>query len=133
MALSETNCDWERTTTGIRCKRTGCGNRMKVPADYPLERCHAECWALTDRKDLKERREKKAATQRRFMGRDPTKHPCRYQGDKTGEQAQCRGCGGKVVLNDLYACDIYGQCLPGTLDEAFHCCSICDDYQPLEE
>lgn len=133
MVLENTNCDWERTATGVRCKREGCGNRMKVAADYPLERCRATCWALDpDRKGLHEQRERAKEMRQRYAARDTLKHPCRYQGDPTGEKVECEGCRGKKI-RDLYACDVFGSCLPYDLEDSIHCCRICDDYQPLEE
>lgn len=116
----------------MRCRRGGCGNKLKVAANYPLERIHATCWALDpERTGVKERLERDKELRRRYVGRDPMKHPCRYQGDKTGRQAECRGCGG-VKLYDLYACDIYAECLPYVLEDSQHCCRICDQYEAME-
>lgn len=132
--MESSNCDWERTDTGVRCKRQGCGNKMKVPASMPLEKCRATCWALDpERKGLKDRRAKTAEMRQRYEQRDTLKRPCRYQGDKTGEKATCRGCGGKRLTYDLYACDVYGSCLPFVLEDSAHCCRICDDYYASEE
>ena len=132
MALSETNCDWERTATGVRCKRDGCGNRMSAPATMALERIHAECWGLDpDKKGVQERRRKAAEQRHKYGYRDLSQHPCKHLGEATGEMVNCRGCGGKTIQNALYGCDLYGSCLPFTLDDAAKCCRICDDYSKV--
>ena len=121
--LSEGNCDWERTPTGVRCRRPGCSNKLKVAADYPLDRIHAACLALDpELRHLKEQRAKRPA------GRNPALNPCRFQGDPTGITVKCGGCGGG--MRELFACDIYATCLPLHQAPGIHCCLNCNEYEP---
>lgn len=114
-------CEWIRVSGGVRCERMGCENFLRVPDDYPLQRCHALCRAGTNGKPKRRKSPERH--------RDPSRDPCRYQGEPTGKMAQCRSCGGRIREFPLHSCDIYGECLPSGLEDGYHCCRICQDYE----
>lgn len=125
-------CVFERTNDPnvVRCGNPGCTNVLRVPtADFPLERCHGTCLSGVPES---ERPNHLANLDRvRQPRRDTVRFPCVYLHGTTGETANCGGCGGG--LRALFACDIFGSCLPWNVTKDYHCCLECDQYKPVGE
>lgn len=120
------NCSFERDPHDpriVRCTRDDCFNVMVVRADQPLERCHATCKS-GDAEAIA--RHEAHVARRHAPKRNTALHPCIYQGGPTGESVYCGGCGGGQ--RELFACDIYGSCLPMNVTDGIHSCITCPEY-----
>lgn len=114
-------CEFERIPGGVRCRREGCGNVMRVPASMPLERCHATCRAGGNGA-VRHR-----AVKQPYQGRNPLQNPCVYQGQATSQTIKTGGCGGGI--RSLFECDVFGLCLPMCHAEGYHSCLDCGEYR----
>jgi hypothetical protein len=57
---------------------------------------------------------------------EPLDMTCPHRGERVGE-IRCSGCADKKTLLFVFACDLHGKCLLGTMLEGVRGCDGCDD------